>query len=203
MTTEGIEHDYLEAQRSFVALARDLSADDWAAPVPCCPGWTVRDVLSHVAGIPDDVFAGRIDGVATDPWTAAQVERNRSLAVDELLDRWDEQSTPFAALMQSIGQDRPPIDCLTHEHDVRHALGRPGDRDSDIIVGAVAEVLAELRAEGVDVRDVTPFELFRSKLGRRARSQVEAYDWVGDPAAVTAAIDSWFEFGPAQQPIIE
>ena len=49
-------------------------------------------MLSHVAGIPDDVFAGRIDGVATDPWTAAQVERNRSLAVDDLLARWDEQS---------------------------------------------------------------------------------------------------------------
>jgi uncharacterized protein (TIGR03083 family) len=57
MNTDDIEQNYLAAQRSFVALARDLSADDWAAPVPCCPGWTVRDVLSHVAGIPDDVFA--------------------------------------------------------------------------------------------------------------------------------------------------
>ena len=49
MNTDDIEQNYLAAQRSFVALARDLSADDWAAPVPCCPGWTVRDVLSHAA----------------------------------------------------------------------------------------------------------------------------------------------------------
>ena len=128
-------------------------------------GPEVRDVLSHVAGIPDDVFAGRIDGVATVPWTAAQVERNRTLGVDELLARWDEQSVPFAALMQSIGQDRPPIDCHAHEHDVRHALGRPGNRDNDIIVGAAGGVLAELREHGVELRGATPFEVFRSKPG--------------------------------------
>jgi uncharacterized protein (TIGR03083 family) len=184
-------------------LARDLSADDWAAPVPCCPGWTVRDVLSHVAGIPDDVFAGRIDGVATDPWTAAQVERNRSLAVDDLLARWDEQSVPFAALMQQIEQDRPPIDCHAHEHDIRHALGRPGDRDSDIIVSAAAEMLDKLREQGVELRGATPFEVFRSRLGRRSRSQLDDYDWVGEPDAVAAVRDAWFAFGPAEQPIIE
>jgi len=203
MNTDDIEQNYLAAQRSFVAFARDLSADDWAAPVPCCPGWTVRDVLSHVAGIPDDVFAGRIDGVATDPWTAAQVERNRSLAVDELLARWDEQSAAFAALMQSIGQDRPPIDCQAHEHDIRHALGRPGNRDNDIIVSAAAEMLDKLREEGVELRGATPFEVFRSRLGRRSRSQLDDYDWVGEPDAVAAVRDAWFAFGPAEQPIIE
>ncbi len=67
----------------------------------------------------------------------------------------------------------------------------------------LAEVLAELRAQGVELRGATPFEVFRSKLGRRSRSQVESYDWVGDPAAVAAALDSWFEFGPADQPIVE
>ena len=203
MSADHIERDYLAAQRSFGALARELSADDWAAPVPCCPGWTVRDVLSHVAGIPDDVFAGRIDGVATDAWTAAQVERNRSLGVDELLSRWDEQAAAFAALMQSIGQDRPPIDCLAHEHDVRQALGRPGHRDSGIIVQAAADVLGELRDQGVELRGATPFEVFRSKLGRRSRSQVDDYDWVGEPTAVAAALDSWFAFGPATHPIVE
>jgi uncharacterized protein (TIGR03083 family) len=203
MNTDDIEQNYLAAQRSFVAFARDLSADDWAAPVPCCPGWTVRDVLSHVAGIPDDVFAGRIDGVATDPWTAAQVERNRSLAVDDLLARWDEQSVPFAALMQQIEQDRPPIDCHAHEHDIRHALGRPGDRDSDIIVSAAAEMLDNLREQGVELRGATPFEVFRSRLGRRSRSQLDDYDWVGEPDAVAAVRDAWFAFGPAEQPIIE
>ena len=203
MSTGSIERDYLDAQRSFVAFARGLSADDWAAPVPCCPGWTVRDVLSHVAGIPDDVFAGRTDGVATDPWTAAQVARNAPLSVDELLARWDEQSPSFAELMQSLDQNRPPIDCHTHEHDIRHALDRPGNRDSAIVVGAASAMLDSLAGQGVELRGVTPFEVFRSRLGRRSRQQVEAYEWVGEPAAVAAAIDSWFGFGPAAQPIVE
>ena len=203
MNTDDIERNYLAAQRSFVALARDLSADDWAAPVPCCPGWTVRDVLSHVAGIPDDVFAGRIDGVATGPWTAAQVERNRSLAVDDLLARWDEQSAAFATLMQSIGQDRPPIDCQAHEHDIRHALGRPDDDVVVAVAGAAAEMLDKLREQGVELRGATPFEVFRSRLGRRSRSQLDDYDWVGEPDAVAAVRDAWFAFGPAEQPITE
>ena len=97
-----IERDYLFAQRSFATLAAGFSDDEWATPVPCCPGWTVRDVLSHVAGIPDDVLAGRLDGVATDPWTAAQVERNRDLAVADLLARWNDQTPGFAAAMQSM-----------------------------------------------------------------------------------------------------
>ncbi len=203
MSSDDIERNYLAAQRSFVAFARGLSAEDWAAPVPCCPGWTARDVLSHVAGIPDDVFAGRIDGVATDPWTAAQVERNRSLGVEELLGRWDGQAAQFAELMQSLDQHRPPIDCHAHEHDIRHALDRPGNRDSEIIVDAATAMLASLRDEGVELRGVTSFEVFRSRLGRRSRAQVEAYDWVGEPVAVAAAIDSWFGFGPAEHPIVE
>ena len=58
-------------------------------------------------------------------------------------------------------------------------------------------------AQGVELSGATPFEVFRSKLGRRSRSQVEAYDWIGEPAAVAAVLDSWFEFGPAAQPIVE
>ena len=37
-------------------------------------------------------------------------------------------------------------------------------------------------------------------LGRRSRSQVERYDWSGDPSAV---LDSWFLFGPAEHDIVE
>ena len=53
--TVEISRLYLAAQRSFVELARTLSPDQWATPVPCTPGWCVRDVLSHVAGVTDDV----------------------------------------------------------------------------------------------------------------------------------------------------
>jgi Mycothiol maleylpyruvate isomerase N-terminal domain len=223
VTNASIEQDYLAAQASFLALVAELADDDWATGVPCCPGWTVRDVLSHVAGIPDDVLAGRLDGVATEPWTAAQVERNRSLSVPDLLARWNEQTPGFAAAMQAMRQDRPPIDCHAHEHDVRQALNRPGTRDHRIVATAVAGMLdgwdgpAPLIVEFVDgsiagnvadtsavvLSDVTPFEIFRSRLGRRSRAQVESYGWSGEPDQIASVIDHWFSFGPATTPIIE
>ena len=71
------------------AIGRDRIIDlvrgaDPVTPVPTCPAWTVKDVLAHVTGIPADIIAGRLDGVATDRWTAAQVEARRDKTVDEI-----------------------------------------------------------------------------------------------------------------------
>ncbi len=190
---------YLWAHRSFVDLARSMTAAEWSTPVPCCPGWTARDVLSHVAGIPDDAFAGRMDGVATPPWTQAQVDRWRDAPVEELLAQWEAQAPAFADLLTQLGESRPPIDCQTHEFDLRHAIGRPGNRDATI-VGLVAE---EFRSTGpVAVPPgVDDFELFRSRLGRRSRAQVLAYDWPTPPDE--AALAEWFVFGPSEHDIDE
>ena len=76
------------AQESFAALAGTLPADAWSTRVPCTPDWTVRDVLSHVSGITDDALAARMEGAPGEAWTAAQIERNRSATVEELLDVW-------------------------------------------------------------------------------------------------------------------
>lgn len=189
MTT--IAELYLGAQRSFVDLARSLTAQEWATPVPCCPGWTVRDLLSHVVGLADDVLAGRIEGVATDPWTAAQVERNRHVTVGELLAQWDSQVAGAAELFDAIGERRPPFDCCSHEHDVRQAIARPGNRDSGVLVAGAASM-----RRGVDVPPgLSDFEVFRSRLGRRSADQVLAYDWPAPPTA--EQLDAWFAFGPS------
>ena len=56
-------------------FVRGLPASDAETPVPACPGWTVRGVLSHVVGIPADVRRGSLPGPDDGPrWTAAQVE---------------------------------------------------------------------------------------------------------------------------------
>lgn len=189
--------DYVDAQASFIALVGELGPTDWERPVPCCPGWTVRDVLSHVAGLADDVLAGRLEGVASPAWTAAQVERWRSASVEDLLARWDRQTPEVAPLFDAIGEARPPIDCTAHEHDVRHAIGRPGGRRGAI----VSRVAADLR-RGVTVpAGIDDFELFRSRLGRRSVSQVRAYAWpepVGDDQ-----LRGWFLFGPSPVDIVE
>lgn len=216
---------YNEAATSFIGLARTLSDDDWATPVPCTPGWTVRDVLSHVAGVPDDGLNGRVDGAATEPWTASQVERNAHFTVDELLTRWESQYELFGAAVNDMGEDRPPYDCHTHEHDVRHALARPANRESSIIDDAAVALLGSLSEVPVIITvdfgdgtsrvtgrpgseagvglSISKFELFRSRLGRRTAQQARSMAWSGPSAAIDAVLAKWFVFGPSQIEIIE
>jgi len=221
----GIAQLYLEAHRSFDEFARPLGEPDWATPTPCTPAWTARDVLSHVAGVPDDGLAGRIDGAATEPWTASQVERNAAFAVAELLDRWATQAAPFAQAIEAIGETRPPFDCHSHEHDLRQALNIPGNRENEIVEASGLELVDAEGLQGpvtvelvdgrtfvsgngagrgvVTVRGLTMFELFRSRLGRRSREQVLAYDWAGDAGDIERVVDRWFRFGPSALPIDE
>jgi uncharacterized protein (TIGR03083 family) len=188
---------YVDAQRSFATLAATLTPHEWATPVPCCPGWTVRDVLSHVVGLTDDVLAGNVEGAASEPWTAAQVERLRDVPVAELLSRWDSQAAAAGALFDAIGEGRPPFDCCSHEHDVRHAIGRPGNRDSVVVAAGAASV-----GRGITVPDgLSDFELFRSRLGRRSADQVRAYAWAQPPDDVQ--LSGWFIFGPSPVDIDE
>jgi uncharacterized protein (TIGR03083 family) len=211
---------YLDAQRSFVDLSAGFTDDDWATPVPCNPGWTVRDVLSHLAGLADDLTNGRVEGAATAPWTAAQVERWRDTDVGELIARWIEQAPGVGATIEAFAEFRPPIDCHTHEHDVRHALGRPGNRDSELIdvmaerfdhapVGRPIEIeyddaaVVTLSGEGrpLTLVGVSRFEIVRSRLGRRSRAQVLAYEWTESPTDDELAM--WFAFGPSDVDIVE
>ncbi len=217
-----IAESYLLAVDSFVELARSLDDAAWATQVPCTPAWTARDVLSHVSGVADDGLAGRMDGAPGEAWTAAQVERHRGATVDELLVRWSQQAPAFAEIIEHLGERRPPIDCHSHEHDVRHALARPGGRSNAIIdmmkyapVDAPIRVVIEFTDGStvttgdassdslVTLRGATAFELFRSRLGRRTRQQVRTADWVGTDEDVDVVVDHWFGFGPSPMPIDE
>ena len=223
MNARSISIRYGEATTSFVAFARTLSEHDWATPVPCTPLWTARELLSHVTGVPDDGLAGRLDGPATEPWTASQVERNAEFGVDELLERFEQQYEIFGAAIESMGEERPAYDCHSHEHDLRHALGRPGNRESMVIVDCSNAMVASLAEVSVSIAidfgggDVvntghgdaavsiamSRFEMFRSRLGRRSREQVRSLPWDGDDAAIETVLDSWFLFGPSVDSIVE
>jgi len=221
-TPPAIAEQYRFAVDSFIDLARTLDDAAWATAVPCTPEWTVRDVLSHVSGIPDDAAAGRMTGAPGEAWTAAQIEHNRVFSVDELLTRWSQQAPAFGELIEQVGQGRVPIDCHSHEHDIRHALGRPGVRSNSIVdTPSFATIEVPIRvvievddgstvASGdldagttVTLQGASRFELFRSRLGRRSREQVQAYDWIGADSDVDAVVDVWFGFGPSLVPIIE
>ena len=225
MTDGSISARYIEAARSFIDLARTLTDAEWLTVVPCTPSWTCRDVLSHVSGIPDDAAAGRLEGVTSEPWTASQVERNAAFGVGELLDRWELQLEAFAAVIDAMGELRPIYDCHTHEHDVRHAIGRPGARDSVVVddgarwlLGYLAPASARVVVHlddgtavstggtadtGVVEVSTTRFEVFRSMFGRRSFDQARSLAWSGPPDAIDDALSHWFVFGPSPTPITE
>jgi uncharacterized protein (TIGR03083 family) len=204
-------------------LVADLDDRQAAAIVPGCPEWRVKDVVAHVAGICADILAGNIEGVATDPWTAAQVDARRPVPLARIVAEWSELGPQVETLLPSFPPEPATqlvADLTTHEHDLRGALARPGARDSDALVIALGFVapnfltaLADrdlpalsLRAgdsewvadDGRPVASVSAdrFELLRALTGRRSASQLRQLKWDGDPEPYLPA----FEWGPFHVP---
>jgi len=176
---------------------------DATTPVPTCPRWSVKDVLAHVAGVSADILAGRLDGVASDPWTQAQVDARADRSVAEICDEWRETGPQIDAIVDSFGGAGAQLlfDLTTHEHDIRLALDRPGARDADVLDVALDFVLTNrelhsphalaIEADGRSwtVGDGAPaatlrtdrFTLMRALSGRRTPAQIAALEWTGDP----------------------
>ena len=124
---------YAEGRRRILELVTDLSPEASAERVPTCPGWSVHDVVAHLAGSCDDVLAGRTDGIATPAWADAQVAERRGRPMAALVEEW----SGAASRLEAAADRFPPLlgvvwilDLTTHEHDIRTALGRPGARDA-------------------------------------------------------------------------
>jgi hypothetical protein len=182
------------------------------AVVPATPAWRAHDVLAHLVGVTNDVVNGRLDGVASDSWTAAQVDARAALGTADLLAEWDDVGPRFENLLAAAPAEiagQALFDGATHEHDLRNALGAPGARDSDAIeVGW--EWLLDARTRGgapalcfvveggeqmsgagdLVARIGAPrFELFRAVAGRRTAAEITAYEWscAPEPALLLAA----------------
>jgi uncharacterized protein (TIGR03083 family) len=206
MTTDA--DAYRELRTQLIALARAQSAD-LETTAPAAPDWRARDLLSHLGGVCDDVVHGNLAGVATDDWTAVQVDKRRSWSAEEILADWEEHG---AAVDKLIDQAPPGgmfgqllFDAWTHEQDVRGALQAPGGRVSVAAARSYEWGIEALRGRdrgegrteltlvtdagvcvvGSGAPNVTlrssRFELLRAMTGRRSRAQVCGYAWEGEP----------------------
>lgn len=214
---------YLDTWGRLVELVSTLGPDELAAPVPACPGWSVADVVAHLAAVADDALAGRLTGPPSDQETAAQVARFRGRPLAEVLGLWAELAPGFAEAVGAMEVWPAVLDLASHEHDIRGALGRPGARDAEVVrigadrlVGYLRPSLpmlvtvedAEFRLGPEEVEAPGPrldlattrFEAFRWRLGRRSRAQLAAMDWSADPAPV---LDHLVVFGPSEEDIVE
>src|SRR5205814_575356 len=108
-----------------------------------------------------------------------------------ILDEWSEHAPQVEPLLDTVGEigRQAVADVVSHEHDVRTALNRPGGRSTDAVgIGlmfAAARLVEAAEERGVSLRvesdttefghgraDVTlrgdPFELLRAITGRRS-----------------------------------
>jgi uncharacterized protein (TIGR03083 family) len=201
-------------------------------PVPCCPGWTARDVVAHLAGLCDDWVRGRLEGYASEAWTADQVARLAHAPLDEVIASWGRALGSFLALPDDPVMGAPARwafgDAVVHEADIRGAVGAgrvPPDAVALALKGQVARWRQVVARAGVgtlllrcpDLRDwwlgehgdpravvveAPAYEVFRALAGRRSDEQVRSWAWSRDPSPFIAA-GLPYPFSWAAEPITE
>jgi len=174
---------YSATRERIVHLLRTASTDDANRQVPACPEWTVADLAAHIAGLAEDIIAGRVEGAGTDPWTASQVDRHRGDSLAVLADSLESNAAAFDGLLVHIPapvNSQIVMDTVTHEHDLRAALGKPGARESDAVTVGLGYLLhgrAEHQpdlVEAILAADIDPWNLMRVLSGRRTAEQITA-----------------------------
>lgn len=205
---------YREHRERVTAMVRPVPEVQLLEPCPACPGWSVHDVVSHLAGVATDAVAGRLGGIPSDAQTAAQVEARRGRPTTVVLREWERSASQFELVLAKAGPALFPaaIDAAVHEQDIRGALGVPGERASETMTLAVDRLLgswfpklasADLVAPAIvdEAGDVwrgdagspvrwsaSPYEVFRTAFGRRSAAQFGRAFAGADPAPYLDAL---------------
>lgn len=203
-----------------------VSGADGATRVPATPEWDVPDVVAHLRFVVADALTGNMEGAPGEAWTASHIARGAGVAVDELVTGWNADAPGIEGFLSSpagANVSAAVVDVLTHECDLRGALGAPALDDEaalSFLFGVAAGALAG-RSEAADLPAVcvtTPegdvegptdaavrlhvgrLELARAALGRRTPAQIAALGWTGDGAPYAAVLPI---FGPRAEPLVE
>jgi uncharacterized protein (TIGR03083 family) len=140
----GLAELYRDTRERLCDLVSGLDQAELTAPVPACPGWTVRDVVAHLTAIVEDALAGRLTGIPDEEFTADQIARMAGLPVTEMLERWSAGAPQFEQGIEALEIWPAVIDIATHEQDIRGAVGRPGARDCPVIKRCTPMLLSGL-----------------------------------------------------------
>lgn len=176
---------YAEGRQRLTRLLVDLPDGQAETAVPACPEWTVRNVAAHLAGVCADILAGRIEGVATERWTAAQVDARRDHSLAQILEEWSETAPQVEAMAEHF-PGRVGVqwmfDMTTHEHDIRGALRARGARDSEAVRQGVDLVVRIGLDPNLRARGLGPIEI-----------ATESQSWLvggADPSAVAGGAEA-------------
>ncbi|MGI9053677.1 MAG: maleylpyruvate isomerase family mycothiol-dependent enzyme [Ilumatobacteraceae bacterium] len=198
--------EYRAARLRTSAIAAELDTDQAALLVPACPDWTVADLLAHVTGLASDLGTGRRPEGDTQAWVDAQVADRRGRSAVEIAAEWDHAAPAFEQMIAAKPHRWWGLvyDELVHEHDVRGAVGQPGERDGESVQVAVTLAMRlveidltkhdlpafRLVADGTErvvgegepalTLETTTFEALRLLGSRRTMDQLRAADFTGD-----------------------
>lgn len=141
---------YADVHERLSGVLDGVAEDRADAPVPACPGWSVRDVLAHHCGVVVDTVSGNlaefVEGLdlleqwrdqdvarARDALTARQVIERKGRSLRSLLEEWREATETLLPMLrgeQPLPERVPSIftgvvinDVVVHEGDIRIALG--------------------------------------------------------------------------------
>ncbi|KRE56212.1 maleylpyruvate isomerase family mycothiol-dependent enzyme [Phycicoccus sp. Soil748] len=154
----GLVSAYQQTTQAVVDLGRSCTDADFDLPT-ACPGWTVKDQISHVVGLESWLHTGDVPKVEVPDYAHIRGEAGRFIEKSVELRRRmvgqkvvDELETVAARRIAALSEPgvtletvvrgpwgpapvgeslrRRILDIWTHEQDIRQALGRPGNLDS-------------------------------------------------------------------------
>jgi uncharacterized protein (TIGR03083 family) len=211
---------YVSARERIMSLVGGLDDAQLATTVPCCPRWTVKELVGHLTGVAEDRRDGRMPVGGFEEWTDEQVARHQGETVDRVLASW--------AAFEPERSDAPPslaalsFDVVTHEHDLCHAVSAPFDRDTESVrvgaqraVGRIASVLEDAGAPGLMLRtedgerqldgngrflglSADRLDIMLLVTGRMSERQAMALKWDDDPGQLLGLLfaDGFFSLQP-------
>ena len=148
-----VEHVRQGGRRLAAAASGNLSND-----VPSCPGWTVSDLVSHVAEVYEHKIACTALGRSPDPWPPEWPSDRDPLewlgdAHQRLLGMFEasDATTPSATWWppdQTVGfwARRMAQETAVHRIDAELAIGAPTPVDAELAVDGVDEILVIMYA---------------------------------------------------------
>lgn len=193
VSTDQVAVSYIALRARVIDLLRSTPESSGNIVVPCTPAWTVRQLAAHLVGVPEDILAGRMEGVASDAWTQAQVERFGDLTLTELADLFEASAPQIDAILHHIPQpgiSQFVMDAVTHEQDMRSALGVPGGRDSKAVEVGVGFFLNLIEVSDPPLfteltnTSASSWDVLRSLTGRRTVEQMNASGLDGEAIAL-------------------
>jgi uncharacterized protein (TIGR03083 family) len=143
VTVSDIAIGYRITRERLSELVRGLSDEELRRTVPACPAWDVHDVIAHMSGVQELLTAGELPTGDTQDWIDGIVAARRDVPVGELLDRWAACEQGTSALIDG-GVQVLLVDVISHEHDIRNAVGQPGSRQVPEVPVAVEVMLTNL-----------------------------------------------------------